>query len=141
MAKLDPLIRVRKHAIEQKQKFLASLYALDEELKNQRDTLETQLAIESEKAKDLGAGMMGYFGAYADSVHAQIEETEQSRERLEGRIKMAQDDMREAFTELKKVEIIDDRRRAEVLAELDKKEAAELDEIAINMFKRNSEDD
>ena len=141
MAKLDPLIRVRKHAIEQKQKFLATLYAKAEELKDQRDTLETQLAIESEKAKDLGAEMMGYFGAYADSVHVQIEEIDGFREHMEGRIQMAQDDMRQAFTELKKVEIIDDRRRAEALAELDKKEADELDEIAINMFQRNNGDD
>lgn len=140
MAKLDPLIRVRKHAIEQKQKFLASLYAKAEELKDQRDTLETQLAIEAEKTKDLGAEMMGYFGAYADSVHVQIKEIDQVREHLEGRIKMAQDDMRDAFAELKKVEIIDDRRRAEALTELDKKAAEELDEIAINMFRRGDEE-
>lgn len=141
MAKLDPLIRVRKHTIEQKQKFLATLYEKEEELKNKRDTLETQLAIETEKAKDLDAGMMGYFGAYADSVHTQVEEIDGFREHMEGRITMAQDDMRDAFAELKKVEIIDDRRKAEALAKLDKKEADELDETAINMFRRKDEDD
>lgn len=141
MAKLDPLIRVRKHAIEQKQKFLASLYDKAEEIKQQQDTLKTQLAIETEKSKDLGAEMMGYYGAYADSVNIQLEELGVVMEHMEGRIKMAQDDMRDAFTELKKIEIIDDRRKAEALVELDKKEAAEMDEIAINMFHRNNEED
>lgn len=141
MAKLDPLIRVRKHTIEQKQKFLASLYVKAEELKQQQDTLETQLAIETEKAKDLGAEMMGYFGAYADSVNIQLEELDVVRKHMEDRIKMAQEDVRNAFADLKKIEIINDRRQSEALADMDKKESEELDEIAINMFRRNNDND
>lgn len=141
MAKLDPLIRVRKHTIEQKQKFLASLYVKAEELKQQQDTLETQLAIETEKTKDLGAEMMGYFGAYADSVNIQLEELDVVRKHMEDRIKMAQEDVRNAFADLKKIEIINDRRQSEALADMDKKESEELDEIAINMFRRNNDND
>ncbi|MGH1378180.1 MAG: hypothetical protein ACRBB3_05095 [Alphaproteobacteria bacterium] len=141
MAKLDPLIRVRKHTIEQKKKFLASLYAKDEELKEQEDTLKTQLAIETEKAKDLGAEMMGYFGAYADSVSVQLEELAVVRQHMEDRIKIAQDDVRNAFADLKKIEIIDERRKADILADMDKRESIEIDEIAIDMFMRNNDND
>ncbi len=141
MAKLDPLIRVRKHTVEQKQKFLASLYAKDEELKDQEDTLKTRLVIETEKAKDLGAEMMGYFGAYADSVNIQLEELQMVRQHMEDRIKVAQEDVRNAFADLKKIEIIDERRKADVLAEIDKRESIEIDEIAIDMFVRNNDGD
>ncbi len=139
MAELLPLIRVRRHAIEQKQKFLAQLYRQAEEMKEQRDTLETQLAIEAEKTKEMGAEMMEFFVPYANSVRGRIEEIDEERERHEERIKRAQDDMREAFSELKKIEIIDDRRAAEELAELEKKEAELLDEVAIENFRRNTE--
>ena len=138
MADLVPLIRVRRHAIEQKQKFLATLYAQAEELKNQRDTLETQLAIEGEKTKEMGAEMMQFFAPYADSARARIEEIDEDRERLEKRIEVAQNEMRDAFAELKKIEIIDDRRAQEELAELEKREAEFLDEIGIDGFRRGA---
>ena len=38
MAKLDPLIRVRKHTVEEKQKFLATLLAKEEELLKRKPT-------------------------------------------------------------------------------------------------------
>ncbi len=136
MADLAPLIRVRKHEIEQKQKTLAEFYRQAEALKDQRDKLETQLAIEAEKTKDMPKEMLGFFEPYAVSVRAQVEEIDEDRKKLEACIKMAQDDMRDAFAELKKIEIIDERRAEEALAELDKKDADELDETAIDGFRR-----
>ena len=136
MARLDSLIRVRKHAIEQKQKFLAELYKQAEELKNQRDALETQLAIESEKTKDMDAEMLGFFAPYTEAVRVRIEDINEDREKLEIRIKSAQDDMRDAYAELKKVEIINERRIAEEMAEIEKKESEELDDIALDSFRR-----
>lgn len=141
MSDLLPLIRVRKHAIEQKQKFLAELYRQAEELQRQRDTLETQMAIETEKTKNLEADMQRYFEPYARSVKMRIADIDADREKLEQRISRAQDEMREAFAELKKIEIIDDRRAEEELAELEKREAEILDEIAIDQFQRQQRGD
>ena len=141
MADLESLIRVRKYEVDEKQKLLAALYKQADDLKDQRDVLETQLAIEGEKAQGMDAEFLRYFLPYSENVKRRIEEIDLVREQMETKIEFAQDDMREAFTELKKVGIIDDRRKAEALAELGKKEAAELDEIANNMFKRNNEDD
>ena len=139
MADLAPLIRVRKHDIEQKQKTLAELYRQEEELKKQRDILETQLAIESEKTKDMDAEMLKFFAPYAESVNNQIEEIDGHRAKIEQLITMAQEDMRAAFAELKKIEIIAERRDSEQLAVLDKKDADELDEIAIDAFRRSEQ--
>ena len=139
MADLKPLIRVRKHDIEQKQKTLAELYRQAEELKKRRDTLEVQLAIEREKTSDMDAEMLKFFGPYSESVKTQIEGIDDDRDKLEQLITMAQEDMRAAFAELKKVEIIAERRAADELAELDKKDADELDEIAIDGFRRSED--
>ncbi len=139
MADLKPLIRVRKHDIEQKQKTLAELYRQAEELKKQRDAIEIQLAIEQEKTKDMDAEMLKFFGPYAALAKSQIEAVDDNRDKLEQLIVMAQEDMRKAFAELKKVEIIAERRDAEEQSELDKKDADELDEIAIDGFRRSED--
>jgi len=139
MAELDPLIRIRKHEVEQKQKSLAALYKRAQDLKDERDALEAQLAIEAEKTREMDADYLSYFGAYSDKVQKEIETIDRKRSKLENQIKMAQDQVRDAFAELKKVEIINDRRKEEELAALDKKEADELDEIAIDGFRRKGE--
>ncbi len=139
MADLAPLIRVRKHEVEQKQKTLAEFYRQAGALKDKRDSLETQLAIEAEKTKDMPEEMLGFFEPYALSVRAQIEEIDEDRKKLEELITMAQDDIRDAYAKLKKIEIIDERRAEEELAKLDKKESDDLDEIAIDGFRRGEE--
>lgn len=137
MADLDPLIRVRKHAVEQKQKFLAELYRQSEELAAQKSNLEQQMAAEQKLVVEINqVEMLSYFGAYVEAVKARIEDIEESQKKLNGRIEVARDDMREAFTELKKIEIIHERRQEEEQAALDKKEAALLDDIALDGFRR-----
>lgn len=139
MTDLSSLIRVRKHAVEQKQKALAALYARAQGFKDERDALSTQLAIEQEKTKNMDAELLNYFGPYAEKVQNQIESIDQKRSDLERQIVKAQDIMREAFAELKKVEIIDQRRKDAKTQALDKLEAEELDEIALEAFRRKDE--
>ncbi|HBR69074.1 MAG TPA: hypothetical protein DEA55_06840, partial [Rhodospirillaceae bacterium] len=105
MADLDPLIRVRKHAVEQKQKFLAELYRQAEELARQKQTLLDQLASERSKISEMeSAEMMSYFGRYADAVKDRVEDIDEAAVKLETRIEIAREDMRAAFAELKKIE-------------------------------------
>lgn len=139
MTELESLIRVKKHEIEQKQKALSALYKQADDLKNERDALETQLAIEAEKTKEASEEMLGFFQPYAESVKRLVDEIDVIREKLEHQIKLAQDELRDAFADMKKVEIIDERRKAELLAEIEKKEAETLDEIAINMYGKKDE--
>jgi len=140
MAELDSLIRVRKHTVEQKQKALAALYKKEQDLKDKRDELEAQHVIEAEKARNMDADYMGYFGAYSKRLHAEIESIDRARSKLENLIRLAQEDIREAFADLKKIEIIDERRKAEEKAALDKKESDELDQIAIEGYRRQGEE-
>jgi flagellar export protein FliJ len=136
MAKLDSLIRVRKHTVEQQQKALAELYRKAEALKEKRDALETELAIESEKSRELQPDMLEYFSAYVKQAHKTIDTIDRNRERLENQIKLAQEQLREAFAELKKIEIINKRRKDAVRAKEEKEESKELDEVGIEGFRR-----
>ena len=138
-ANLKSLIRVRKHAIEQKQKFLAELYRQAEELENQRQTLEVQMEQERESVESMGAEMIGFFGAYSKAVKERIDDIGESLSRLENRIIVAQDDMREAYGELRKIEIVQERREKEQARELAKKESDDLDEIGIQRHSANQD--
>ena len=141
MADLNPLIRVRRHAVEQKQKFLAELYRQAEELAAQKDALLEQLEEEREKVKELGVEMLSYFGPYSDAVKERVEDIDEAMRGLEGRIEVARDAMREAFAELKKIEITQERREEEELAEAEKKESLELDEAALEIYRRRTDED
>lgn len=140
MSDLDALIRVRKHTVEQKQKFLSELYRQAEELEAQKQTLVDQMVQEREAIKGMPPEMQSYFGPFADAVRERIEDIEQSQATLEGRIEVARDVMREAFAALKKVEVTQERREAEEQAEINAKEGKELDETALEIFRRQQED-
>lgn len=140
MADLKPLIRVRKHVVEQKQKFLAELYKQDEELAGQKQNLQEQMAEEREKLSEMGVEMMAYFGPYSDAVKLRVGDIDEARGKLATRISIAREDMRTAFAELKKIEITQERREAEDRAEISKKESIELDEIGVEVFRRQQEE-
>ena len=139
MANLNPLIRVRKHAVEQKQKFLAELYRQAEELTGQKRNLETTLKDEQAKVKDMGIDMLAYFGPYSKTVQDRIADIEDGMEKLNARIEIAKDDMNRAFADLKKIQITQDRREKEEEKEQNKKESNDLDEAALEIFRRSED--
>ncbi|MCK5285442.1 MAG: flagellar FliJ family protein [Alphaproteobacteria bacterium] len=140
MADLSPLIRVRKHVVDQKQKFLAELYRQAEEFENQKKTLEDQMAEEQEQLNEMGVEMLSYFASYAKAVKERIADIEEAATKLAVRIEVAREDMRMAFAELKKIEITKETREKAKLKELNKKESNELDEIGIEIYRRKKSD-
>lgn len=141
MADLNPLIRVRKHTVEQKQKALAELYRQAEELISQKKSLLDRLAVERQKVDEMGVEALGYFGRYSEVVRERAEEIDESMTMLESRIEVAREDMRLAFAELKKIEITQERRDEAEEAERNKKDDQILDEIAIDGYRRKVEEE
>ncbi len=135
-ADLDGLIRVRKHALDQRQKLLAELYRQAEELTAQKGQMLEQLVIEQEKMNDFGIEMLSYFGPYSNAVKVRVSDIDDALKILNVRIEKARDDMRAAFNEMKKIEITDERRKAAAQKILEKKESDDLDAIAIEGFQR-----
>ncbi len=142
MAKLDPLIRVRKHTVEEKQKFLAILFRTQEELiehkAKQYEALKREAELAEQTPEDIQM-QQSYF-SFRTLVKQEIEKIDDSIKKLEIRIEIAQDAMRDAYADFKKVEIVDrNRKNEQAKAEL-KKENDRLDEIGLQIFSRGSEE-
>ena len=141
MADLDPLIRIRKHAVEQKQKFLAELYRQAEELESQKTNLLETLKAERQKVDEIGVEALGYFGHYSKAVNARVEDIDEAVKKINHRINMAREDVREAFADLKKIEITQERRKEQEKTKRDKKDADILDDIAIEGFRKRMDEE
>lgn len=141
MANLFPLIKLRKHSVDEKQKVLAALYREAEEKDAQKNMLLKRLQDEraalDEKAP---LEMFAYFGRFSQSVQRLIERINAERARIETRIKIAQEDVRNAFADMKRIEIVNaEREKADKKKQADK-ESNEMDDLGIDGFRRNNEE-
>lgn len=141
-ASLDPLIRYRKHGVEEKQRLLAQLYSAAEELARRKADIEAQMARETALAAQEGNGpeTLALLNNYLDGARQRIQALDEERATLEERIALAQEDMRAAFAEMKKIEMVADARAAEEESALNAKQEQELSEIAIDQYRRNLEE-
>ena len=141
MADLQSLIRLRKHTVDQKQKFLAGLYrqadileqkkaGLQDALTNERKLLEEQEMLEA----------LAWYGRYAQGVKTQIDLLNKDIKHMEQRIEIARTDLREAFAEMKKIEITARQREEAERKEENDRESRELDEIGIEGHRRKEDE-
>jgi hypothetical protein len=70
-----------------------------------------------------------------------LERLNVEKKKLEMRIVVAQDDVREAFANMKRIEIVQREREREEQKEQDRKETRELDEIGLDGFRRKEEEE
>lgn len=141
MADLDPLIRYRKYGVDEKRRFLARLYEETEKLEEAKQEAEDNIEKERRLAEELGsAEALSALGRYTEAMRRKIKKIDESIAKMENRIAAAQEDMRNAFAEMKKVEITQRGRKERAQNEERQKEDNELDEIAIENYRRRNED-
>jgi len=140
MADLKPLIRLRKYRVEEKQKVLAELFRQTELLEGRKRVLSIEMDREEELANESDSiDAIFAFVAYAARVNTEIEKLNMLLEKMEPKILKAQDDMREAFSEQKKAEIIQEKREDDEQKEIARKENSNLDAIGVEVFRRKTE--
>ena len=140
MADLKALIRVKKYQIDEKQKRIADLFRQAEDIEGRKDALRSTLEEERKIAENtILRDTENMFGLYAEGVKKQITLLDRDLAKLETRIQIAQDEIREAFTEMKRIELIQKQRENREAAKITARENAELDEIGLDVFRRNSE--
>lgn len=141
MADLNPLIRLRKYRVEEKQKALAELFREAERfemvINGMLESLDKERALAEEK-NDFETTTA--FTMYAERVRDQVEFLRMGLEKINARIVVAQDSMREAFGELKKIEIIQENRKAEEKKVALHREGKTMDEIGLQGFMRDKEE-
>lgn len=139
MADLLSLIKLRKHTVEEKQKILSTLYREIENLQNKRREMEDQLAREKELATtNNGAG--AFYGLYAENMRKKIARMDDAIRKVNARIDLAQEEVRAAFAEQKKIEIIQRNREEEEEKALADKESQLMDDMAIEGFRRKKDE-
>ncbi len=137
MADLDPLIRLKKHAVDEKQRAVAQLYREVENLERQKKAVQDQMAHEKKLAEDMQRPeAITYYGRYAEGARKKIEAFQAAIRKIESRIEAAQEEMRAAFAEMKKIQITQSNREKREEKVRKKKEDDQLDEIALDQYRR-----
>lgn len=139
MARLTSLIRLRRHGVEEKQKLLADLYRHVERFEIRKKQFEAEL-IKERLALDIHAPpeMLAYFGRYSQIIKRDLTRIETEIRKLDARVRKAQDDIRDAFADLKRIEIVQQNRDTAEKKEQEARESADLDEIGIEGHRRNA---
>lgn len=138
MANLDPLIRLNKFQLEEKQRALSELYARVEKLETDKRAILDSVESEKQALDDMThLSAMTSFMAYVQRTKTEIGLINDQISSLEIKITRAVDEMREAFGELKKIEITRDRRLEEIQKENLKREDALFSEIALEIYRRS----
>ncbi len=142
MADLDPLIRYRKHIVDEKKRVLAKLYEETQALEAEKEKTAEEIARERALARESGDPQtLSFLGQYVAAAGRKIEKLQDGIKALELRIAIAQEDMRGAFAELKKVEIVSRNRDKAAAKEDKRKEDMAFDEIALDGFRRRQDEE
>ena len=141
MADLESLIRFRKHTVDEKQKFLSQLFRDAENLQRQRQAILDRMEKEAQLAKELNIPEMNAsLGRYLEGARKKVKIYDAAIKKIEVRIAAAQEDIREAFAEQKKVEITHQNRMDREKKARDDKDSREIDDIALDGFRRKQDE-
>ncbi|WP_417491079.1 flagellar export protein FliJ [Maricaulis sp.] len=125
----EPLIRLARFKVEELQKQMAELDRSKAALLNQIERLEASVPEEQAVATQSRDGYLAY-GSYAQAVIKRKENIRSSLDEVEVQADALRERLGDAFQELKKFEVLEERRLARVEKALRAAEQDELDEIA-----------
>jgi flagellar FliJ protein len=125
----EPLIRLARFKVEELQKQMAELDRSKAALNNQIERLEASVPEEQAIAAESKDGFLAY-GSYAQAVIKRKENIRISLVEVDAQADALRERLSEAFQELKKYELLEERRLAQVEKAVRKAEQDELDDIA-----------
>ena len=134
MKSRETLLRLRRFQVDEKRRKLAQIETMIAEFERMASDLEREIAAEEARA---GISDKAHF-AYPTYARAAIQRRDnllQSANDLARQLDEARLEVEEAFEELKKFEILDDREQVKERAIEAVREQAELDRIALQMRK------
>ena len=135
MKQLKTLIKYHKSLLDDKRRVLKKLRDEEESIINMQAHLEQELAEQAAIVAEQ-ADMAMTFGSYTKSNIARRKKLAEYLVETQHLIELAEAEVADAYRELKKYEITKERRAKEEKQELDRKEQADLDETARNLWRR-----
>ena len=135
-ANIKNLIRLHEWNVDEKRRKLGELLRLQGELEDQMKQLEADL-IEQQKAAAADPALAGLtYGAFAKQVIQRRENLQDSIDQMDFVIGHAQDELSDAYQELKKYETVESNRQRRFEREQNRREQIMLDEVALNQHRR-----
>ena len=136
MKSRDTLIRLKKFQVDEKRRKVMQIESMIAEFERMAGDLEREIKVEQDRAGIHDPGHFAY-PTYAKSAINRRENLKRSADELKGQHNDAKEALAEAFEELKKVELLDERDQMRERAAVEAQEQAELDAIGL-MRARNA---
>jgi flagellar protein FliJ len=137
MKSRETLVRLKKFQVDEKRRKVAQIEAMIAEFDRIAGDLDREIATEQERAGIHDPAHFAY-PTYAKAAITRRENLRRSAGELKAQLDDAQAHLGEAFEELKKVEMLDERDQAREKAEANAREQAELDRIGAMRFHNNA---
>jgi flagellar export protein FliJ len=136
MKSRETLIRLKKFQVDEKRRKVAQIEAMIAEFDRIAAELDREIKLEQDRAGIHDPAHFAY-PTYAKAAIARRGNLKRSADELKAQLDDAKAVLGEAFEELKKVEMLDERDHAREKAEENAREQAELDRIAALRFGAN----
>ena len=130
MKSRETLIRLKKFQVDERRRKVAQIEGMIAECKRMAGALEREIKTEQERAGIHDPAHFAY-PTYAKAAMQRRENLKHSADELKVQLDDAKAALGEAFEEMKKVELLDERDQARERAEVDAREQAALDAIGI----------
>jgi flagellar protein FliJ len=130
MKSRDTLIRLKKFQVDEKRRKVAQIEAMIAEFERMAADLEREIKVEQDRAGIHDPAHFAY-PTYAKAAITRRENLKRSADDLRTQLEDAKLALAEAFEELKKVELLDERNQARDREAENAAEQAELDGIAL----------
>jgi flagellar export protein FliJ len=133
MKSRETLIRLKKFQVDEKRRKVAQIETMIAEFERITVELDREIKVEQDRAGIHDPGHFAY-PTYAKAAITRRDNLKRSSDELKGQLDDAKAALGEAFEELKKVEMLDERDQQREKAEQNAREQAELDRIATMRF-------
>jgi len=133
MKSRETLIRLKKFQVDEKRRKVAQIEAMMAEFDRIAGELDREIRLEQDRAGIHDPGHFAY-PTYAKAAMTRRENLKRSAEELKAQLDDAKAALGEAFEELKKVEMLDERDKERDRVEQNTREQQELDRIASMRF-------
>ena len=133
MKSRETLIRLKKFQVDEKRRKVMQIEGMIAEFERMAGDLEREIKVEQERAGIHDPAHFAY-PTYAKAAIQRRENLTRSADELRIQLEDAKAALGEAFEELKKVEMLDERDQQREKAEENAREQAELDRIAAMRF-------
>jgi len=130
MKSRETLIRLKKFQVDEKRRRVAQIEGMIADFQRMTNDLEREIQTEQERAGISDPAHFAY-PTYAKAAIQRRENLQRSADELKVQLEDAKNHLAEAFEELKKVELLDERDQARERAEENAREQSEMDSIGL----------